>query len=347
VIRACRLSRCRVCTSWRRRLCGCCGHGGYSRVRSRIRKPHGKIARTRSGAAMKTMISAWMMPIRSIDTPGIDLHLSAAGFQRAEQQPGEQRLRSDASGRAARRRWHRKPMPAEKPGVARPRTPRTWLAPARPASAPAVAMASDDDQRGAHAGIARRIGLFAAGAELEAGLGAEQQPLHDDHREKHRKMPACTRRLGSIHSSRRGSSALRRHRLGYRVCAALLLDKVVAQQIVEQAVGDQIEHDRRDHLMRTGRRPQPAGDRGVEGAAQGRPPATTSGMRMKKGRPGKLNRRSPPPAAHQDLALRADVEQAGAEAERQPEPGKHQRGGAVSVSDRALSEPTDPVASAT
>ena len=65
---------------------------------------------------MKTMISAWMIEMRSMLTPAADLHLPAAGLQRAEQEAGEEhadrmraaeerhrdRVEADAAGEVGR-----------------------------------------------------------------------------------------------------------------------------------------------------------------------------------------------------------------------------------------------------
>ena len=94
---------------------------------------------TSIGAAMKTMISAWMMAIRSIDTPALTCICRPPAWRAPKRMPAK----STPTGCDRPRRataMASKPMPAEKLGEARPRTPSTWLAPASPASAPAVAM---------------------------------------------------------------------------------------------------------------------------------------------------------------------------------------------------------------
>ncbi len=95
--------------------------------------------RTSVGAAMKTMISDWMMAMRSMLTPAETCICrppasSAPNSSPASSTPIGCPRPSSATAMAS------KPMPAEKFGEARPSTPSTWLAPARPASAPAIAI---------------------------------------------------------------------------------------------------------------------------------------------------------------------------------------------------------------
>ena len=108
---------------------------------------------------------------------------------------------------------------------------------------------------------------------------------------------------------------------------------------------DVVEHDRGDHLVGTGERLQAARDEPVERARHERPPATASGTATTGGpsasaTPTDGGRER----AHQELALGADVEQAGLEAEahRQARRGSAAwRVTSVSI-DRRSTEPMEP-----
>ena len=100
--------------------------------------------------------------------PVCDLHRRRARAERAEEDAGERRRRPGASGRASATAIASKPMPAEKSGRGAAEHAEDLVAPARPASPPARSSRSDDDPPDAHARIARRVGVGADRAELEA-----------------------------------------------------------------------------------------------------------------------------------------------------------------------------------
>ena len=91
-----------------------------------------------------------------------------------------------------------------------------------------------------------------------------------------------------------------------------------------------------------------AGDEAPDGAGQHARPTSASGIAMSGRRSRELRRRRrPAERAHQELALGADVEQAGLEAEADGEAAEDAAASpATSVLTIALNEPTEPLMSA-
>jgi hypothetical protein len=200
-----------------------------------------------------------------------------------------------------------------------------------------------DDQRGAHARVARRIGVRAARAELEAQLGRGTAAS----RPHQQRAASGTRRHARAGWGRaiRADAAVRHWTapIAIGIRPALALDPVEAQHVVEQSVGNEVEHDRRDHLMRAGRSAQIARDPGVEGARERPGQKRQRHQERTNGSPEKVkpedHRRKP---AHQELALRPDVEEPGGtpargRARKHQRNGRRQRlGDRVERADRAL-----------
>ena len=115
--------------------------------------------------------------------------------------------------------------------------------------------------------------------------------------------------------------------LGDRVVAARALERVGAQRVVEQPVGDVVEHDRGDHLVRPGAGLEGAGDRAPTPPPPANPARTASG-RWIEGRQvqGEADLAGAG-GADDELAGGADVEQAGAEGQGHRQAGERQRGG--------------------
>ena len=116
------------------------------------------MARTSIGAAMKTMISAWMMAMRSMLTPAATCICRPPACERAEEEAGEEhadrvraaeqrhgdRVEADAAGEVGRgAAEHAEHLVGA--GEAGERAGERHH--------------HDDDQPGAHAGIARRVGI--------------------------------------------------------------------------------------------------------------------------------------------------------------------------------------------
>ena len=107
-------------------------------------------------------------------------------WQPTEQQGGEQHADRVAAARAARRRWRRSRCCRPRRRSAWSEMPSTFPAPARPARPPATPMVTDDQQAGAHAGVAGGVGVEPERLHLEAPGRPSQDPPHDDTRRRAR-----------------------------------------------------------------------------------------------------------------------------------------------------------------
>src|SRR5918999_792693 len=153
--------------------------------------------------------------------------------------------------------------------------------------------------RHAHAAVAGRLRVEADRADLVAGRGAvEQEPErdHGDQRDEYADVEALQDRVAPEDRQAGGLDHVVRHR--QRRLAVVLERPAEAEQVQPDEDRGVVEHDRRDHFVGPDGRLQPARD----------------------ARPDRGDR------PDDVLALAADVEQAGAERERDGQAGEDQRG---------------------
>ena len=204
--------------------------------------------------------------------------------------------------------------------------PRMSMPPARPAKIAADRHDLHVVARDVHAAVARGLGVEADGAHLVArGRAVQQHPEHDDDGERdeqadvqplqvrvapeHRQL----RRLRDVAGDRH------RRRLGVLQRAA------EPEQPDADPDRDPVEHDRRDHLVGARRRLQQSGDAGPHRAAEAGEHEHQHDVQQVRhaaelrAEPDREDR------ADEVLALAADVEQAGAERERDGEADEDQR----------------------
>ncbi len=153
-----------------------------------------------------------------------------------------------------------------------PPEPRISVAPARPASRPAMRHRQDDQAGGVHAGVACRIGVGADGADLEAERAAQEQPPRRSARRPNaKKTPMWTSRPTIT-----GRAAV----LIVSVRAKLTSSPRSGPDadVGDELDRDVVEHDRRHHLVGTGARLEEAGDESRRPAPARHAGADAAGM---------------------------------------------------------------------
>ena len=136
-------------------------------------------------------------------------------------------------------------------------TPRMFDVPARPASPPASRHRQDVGGADAHAGVAGgvRVGADRPQPEPDRRCGTAATTRRRP-RASARRSPQWSRQA----RPRVGESAPTRRRLRDRVVAARAQERLGAEEVVEQPQRDEVEHDRRDHLVGPGAGLEHAGD---------------------------------------------------------------------------------------
>ncbi len=169
----------------------------------------------------------------------------------------------------------------------------------------------DDDHARAHAGVAGGVGIGANGPDLEADGAAVQHPPHDGHRgegDEHARVQQVSGAAGE--DRKRGGPDVGRAREG-----GTGSPQGPAHGPRDDLQCHEVEHDRDHHLVRTGVRLQPARDEAVRGTRR-QPCHERDGDRDDGGGVGEHDGGGDgSQGAHQELALRADVEEPGLEAE--------------------------------
>ncbi len=170
------------------------------------------------------------------------------------------------------------------------------------------------------AAVAGRLGVEADGPDLVAERRPrDHRPVHG--RRRQRDEDADVDALDLAPDG--GEDGAPAQRLGVGLAARLVLERPAqADQPPPDVDGDEVEHDRRDHLVRPAVGLQHAGDAAVEEAAE-----RTGGDAEHP-----AERAADPQRGHErrhhaggQLALAADVEEAGAEGERDGEAGQDER----------------------
>src|SRR5690606_3495293 len=186
------------------------------------------------------------------------------------------------------------------------------------------------DQHGresdAHPGIGGGVWIGADRSELEADGGPEEEPPDPPCQEQGEDEPSVEtqRRVDPVQQLRQAGRG--KGVAADRIEPSFPDDGRLLEQVVDQAIGDEVEHERRDHLVGAGLGTQPAGDAAPDGAAdearQDRQRQVHDERQPGEHEPDQDGRH----AADGHLAFHADVEQAGPEPECDRQTGDDQAG---------------------
>ena len=249
-------------------------------VATRSRRRRFQSQSTSTSAPTKSTTRPWMISVRLLarsgrKTVGVEIPRRGPRQERAE----EQRREEDAD----------RAVPAEH---ARPRSPMkpisdVWMSRHAKLELPAehVDRAGEAGEgardrhrrdvraRDADARVARRLGIEADGAQLEAERRAieEQRSRRRGRRARRRSRCGAPAAAGSPRRRAGASSSATGVRDRGRAAVRVALQRAaLPDELAADPDGDPVQHDRRDHLVRAGERLQEPGDARVRGAGERR-----------------------------------------------------------------------------
>src|SRR5919108_406655 len=174
--------------------------------------------------------------------------------------------------------------------------------------------------------VAGRLGVEPDGADLVADRRPPQdEPVHDEGGERDEEADVQPLEDGAapedVELRPRRHLLRHRHRAGFRI----LQRAAEPDEVARDPERGPVEHDRRDHLVRSDRGAEETGDPSPDGAGErGRDDREQHVRHRRQGREPHAHL-EPDDAADDVLALPADVEEAAAEGEGHREPGQDER----------------------